>query len=352
MILQKILLFLGVLTSSIFSKPITGSASQMIKASTPSPVNGTSPPTPSSTSPSTNGPTGPTTPSASPLKDSIVTQCNRPGVFALTFDDGPSSYTNELLDILKKNNVSATFFINGNNVVGDITKEPYPTIIKRMVAEGHHIASHTYSHKDLITLTPDGVKDEMVKNDNAIKTILGVRPKYMRIPFGSYNDATLTTLSSLDYKIIWLNVDSLDFDHVGKPDFVKSNQASYDLGMSGSSPQTSSFISLQHDIHADTVRLWTQVAIDTVKAKGYQFVTVGDCIGEPDRANWYREPLTISETSKAPPEPPKTPESTESPRIPEVPKTQESSKTSDSFSLKSCLLKTLTLIYIQFFFYI
>jgi len=269
-----------ILSSNVFAFPIFGSVSSTIKAtasSSPGSIEPTNPPVPSTP---VLGPF--------PLESLIVTQCNRPGVFALTFDDGPSIYTSELLDILKKNNVTSTFFINGNNMVGDITIEPYPTIIKRMVTEGHHVASHSYTHKDFITLTQDGVKDEMVKNDNAIKTILGVRPRYMRIPFGSYNEQTLKTLISLDYKIIWLNVDSMDFDHVGKPDFVALNQANYDIGMAGGSPTTHSFISLQHDIHADTVRLWAQIAIDSIKAKGYQFVTVGNCLGETNSTDWYR----------------------------------------------------------------
>src|SRR4029078_4579051 len=70
------------------------------------------------------------TPTAIP----IITQCNRPGVFSFTFDDGPSAFTPELLDILKTNNVPATFFVNAFNTVGDILLEPYPTILKRMQA--------------------------------------------------------------------------------------------------------------------------------------------------------------------------------------------------------------------------
>jgi len=217
----------------------------------------------------------------------IITKCNRPGVFALTFDDGPYIYTNTLLDILNRNNVKATFFINGNNWA-DTSQAPYPDVLRRMRDSGHQVASHTYSHPDLSTLSVAGVTDQMNKNDIVIKNILGLRPIYMRIPYGSYTSTTISTLTSLGYRIIWLNIDSNDWQYSGQVNFVNLVQASYDNGMVGSSPTKDSFISLQHDVYSDTVNKWIQVAIDGIKAKGYTFVTIGDCIGEPNSSSWYR----------------------------------------------------------------
>jgi peptidoglycan/xylan/chitin deacetylase (PgdA/CDA1 family) len=70
----------------------------------------------------------------------IITSCTN-GNVALTFDDGPHIYTSELLDLLKANNMKATFFVNGDNY-GDIYT--YTALLQRMIAEGHQIGSHTY----------------------------------------------------------------------------------------------------------------------------------------------------------------------------------------------------------------
>lgn len=86
-----------------------------------------------------------------------IYDCNVAGQAALTYDDGPYIYTAELLDLLKEYNAKATFFITGINLgKGSIDSEAtgYPALIRRMAAEGHQIASHTWSHADLSTVSP------------------------------------------------------------------------------------------------------------------------------------------------------------------------------------------------------
>jgi peptidoglycan/xylan/chitin deacetylase (PgdA/CDA1 family) len=227
--------------------------------------------------------------SSTPLPADVITECNRPGVFALTYDDGVSEYTASLLDILKKNNVTATFFINGMNT-GDITAEPRKSVLSRMYSEGHQVASHTNTHADLLNLTAEGITQEMELCDKAIQSVIGVRPTYMRPPFGNFNELVLSTLKSLGFKIIIWNADTSDFEHPLDPNFVALNQAGYDKTMLGKTSATSSFISLQHDIVARTVSEWTQVAIDKIRSQNYTFVTVGDCIGEAENL-WYRSPI-------------------------------------------------------------
>ena len=76
---------------------------------------------------------------------------------------------------MDSNNVKATFFINAYKT-GDITVEPYKSVLQRMYSSGHHIASHTYDHFDLATLNVDEVWAQMYKNDVAIKQVIGKRP--------------------------------------------------------------------------------------------------------------------------------------------------------------------------------
>lgn len=129
-----------------------------------------------------------------PLKGPItytddIWDCNIDNVVALTFDDGPYIYTAQLLDILKSYGFSATFFMTGNNNgKGAIdTTAPYPDLIKRMVAEGHQVASHTWSHYSLSNSSHDLRVSQMVKNEMALNNIIGMWPTYMRPP---YSDCT------------------------------------------------------------------------------------------------------------------------------------------------------------------
>ena len=117
------------------------------------------------------------------------------------------------MDILQKNQVSATFFINAYNR-GDITSEPYRSFLTRAYQEGHQIASHTYDHLSLIRLDEYGIWQQIQRNEDAIKSVLGVEmPKYIRPPYGEFNDTVLEYLGSWGYKVIWIVfclVNSLD----------------------------------------------------------------------------------------------------------------------------------------------
>ena len=227
-------------------------------------------------------------PAIDPSKKAVmITKCTRPGVFALTYDDGVFDYTDQLLNILATNNVKATFFINAYNW-GDISKNPFKAALLKMSAAGHHIASHTYDHLDLARLDLNGIYAQMQRNDAVISSVLGKRPIYMRPPYGSVNDPVLEALGSWGYKVIWQNIDSQDVFHLGDPNAIPLDTAAYTAVLSKSSFTKDSFISLQHDTIRETALEWTQVAINYVKSLNYTFVTVGDCLGEASSASWYR----------------------------------------------------------------
>lgn len=96
----------------------------------------------------------------------------------LTFDDGPSENTEKILDILKENNINATFF--------PIYKQKSEKIYKRIVAEGHSLGNHTYSHDySKIYTNLDNFAEEVKKLDNELYNITGTKPKLFRFPGGS-----------------------------------------------------------------------------------------------------------------------------------------------------------------------
>ncbi|ORY58035.1 uncharacterized protein BCR38DRAFT_75238 [Pseudomassariella vexata] len=216
-----------------------------------------------------------------------ISRCSVMGKVALTFDDGPYIYTSELLDILKKNNVKATFFVVGDNgSKGQIQADSsgYPAIIRRMHAEGHQVASHTWSHQDLGKITAQQRQEQIIKNEVALVDILGFFPTYFRPPYTSCPGDCYSDLRKFGYHIVNYDVDTVDW----KGDYTYSQNA-FTSALSKYAPAASSWISLAHDIQPNTVHSLAQYMIDQIRKFGYEPVTVGECLGDP-AANWYRNP--------------------------------------------------------------
>ena len=125
---------------------------------------------------------------------------------ALTFDDGPHpEFTIELLDLFNKEGIKATFFVTGNNI------ENNKNIIRRMIKEGHELANHSYSHKNLIFKKKSFIKEEIDKTDNLLREI-GVKGEILfRPPFGRILFTAAYVLASLNKKVIMWNVPTKDF---------------------------------------------------------------------------------------------------------------------------------------------
>ncbi len=108
---------------------------------------------------------------------------------ALTFDDGPSPrWTPQLLDLLARLGVRATFFVNGTNV------DAHPWLARRIVAEGHAIGNHTYSHANLDELSPAMQVAEIERGSHAIEAATGVVPCLFRGPYGSHHGSSVREL--------------------------------------------------------------------------------------------------------------------------------------------------------------
>jgi peptidoglycan/xylan/chitin deacetylase (PgdA/CDA1 family) len=102
-----------------------------------------------------------------------------PREVALTFDDGPSvPYTGQVLDILHKNHIHATFFLCGANA------ERYPDLVRRIRDEGHEIGNHTFSHPYLYLMDRDKIAGEIDRTQDLLQKLTGRRPRLFRPPFG------------------------------------------------------------------------------------------------------------------------------------------------------------------------
>ncbi|ORX98407.1 glycoside hydrolase/deacetylase [Basidiobolus meristosporus CBS 931.73] len=206
--------------------------------------------------------------------EGYVFKCDQPGNFALTFDDGPSPYTGTLLGILKSNAIKATFFSVGTQAA-DASISKY---LKQAYDEGHQIASHTNTHADLNKLSPEKIKSEMSLTADAIRRATGVVPAMMRPPYGNCNEQCRGIMKEMGYTVIQWSVDSNDWQYMGQPDKWDLLVSNVNKVVSASNPQSDSFISLQHDIHQFSVERTPKV-IESIKAKGYKFVTVSQCLG-------------------------------------------------------------------------
>ena len=121
----------------------------------------------------------------------------------LTFDDGPSSSTNEILDILKSYDVKATFFVVGKT--DEASKEAY----RRIVAEGHTLGMHSYSHKyDEIYRSEESFQEDLSKLQEYLYEVTGVWSRYYRFPGGSSNTVSRTDMQAL---ITWLNENDITY---------------------------------------------------------------------------------------------------------------------------------------------
>lgn len=177
---------------------------------------------------------------------------------ALTFDDGPSKYTKDILDILKKYDACGTFFLIGNKV------SFYGEVLREMLSEGNEIGNHSYDHKYLTRLSEEEVKDEISKTQDEIKRVTGYTPTLFRPTYGGYNN---TLKSYIDLTFVLWDVDSRDWS-------VKSTEG---IMYNVFKDVKSGSIILFHDNHEYSVNALPSV-IKELKKQGYKFVTVSELL--------------------------------------------------------------------------
>jgi len=182
---------------------------------------------------------------------------------AMTFDDGPSAkLTPKLLDLLAAHHIKATFFLIGENVA------EHPEIVAREAREGHEVANHSWSHPSLAKMSDGGVRDQLRKTDEVIRSASGNGPTLLRPPYGSITPRQKKWINQeFGYKIVLWDVDPLDWRRPGSNvvcnRIVKNTRA-------GS-------IVLAHDIHPGTIEAMPCV-LNQLEAKGFKFVTVSELI--------------------------------------------------------------------------
>lgn len=188
---------------------------------------------------------------------------------ALTFDDGPDEdFSPQILDILKKYNVKATFFMVGQKVCGN------PEIAKRAFDEGHDIGNHTYSHINICKSTDEQINNEINKTQKIIKEVTGKEPILFRPPYRAINENLFNIIKSKDMKVVlWSDLDTKDWSNPGVYNIIKTIEDNTKNGT----------IILLHDYNkvrnnkSQTIQALEKV-IPKMQSLGYEFVTISDMI--------------------------------------------------------------------------
>ncbi len=180
---------------------------------------------------------------------------------ALTFDDGPHPIkTRKVLDVLKKHDVKATFFIIGENA------QKNPEIVQEIAAMGHEIGNHTFDHKSVYKLPEKTLVESVKKCENIIKQITGQKTVLFRPPEGFMNDGIASAMQKQGYDVILWRVDTYDWKGRSAIDIYKTVTQNVKCGD----------IILMHDYiwrKSNTAEA-LDLIIDELKKQGYEFVTI------------------------------------------------------------------------------
>lgn len=188
---------------------------------------------------------------------------------ALTFDDGPwPKYTKEILDILDKYEIKATFFVIGQHI------ERYPEILKEVVNRGHVIGNHTYSHPDLTKISTERVEKEISRTEELIDSICpGACTKFLKPPCFYISRSSALAASRLGYWLVFCTIDPADWDQVSIEQIIRRvmSRLSRDVEV----------ITL-HDGGgncAETVAALPAI-IEGLRSYDYEFVTIPEIFGK------------------------------------------------------------------------
>ncbi|KAK4053622.1 hypothetical protein OIO90_003861 [Microbotryomycetes sp. JL221] len=207
--------------------------------------------------------------------DGVFTKCSKSGTFALTFDDGPYTPGNKIASYLSSKGAKGTFFVNGNNYDCKFSMiriyDRADDLIARYKA-GHQIGSHTWSHADITKISAQQLNQELTLVEEALRKILGIKPRWFRPPYGSYNAATVKILQSRGYGIVNWDIDT--GDSLGQSTSYSIKQ--YDNILN---TYPTGHVALNHETYTGTANTVIPNVVPKLQAKGWKLVTVAECLG-------------------------------------------------------------------------
>lgn len=214
-------------------------------------------------------------------RDTDVTTCPEKNTWGLTYDDGPSQYSTDLLNYLDANSLKTTWFIVGSRAISR------PDILQAEYMSGHQLAVHTWSHPYLTTLSNEQIIAELGWTKKAIKDITGLTPNYFRPPYGDMDDRVRAIIKAMGMTpVMWSNIGSNYFDtddwHIPAGYPVQAVIDNFENILNNASTMSTGFIVLEHDLYPQTVDLAIGYILPDAMARGdITFKNVINCLGKP-----------------------------------------------------------------------
>ena len=190
---------------------------------------------------------------------------------AISFDASwGAERTQKILDTLKEHDIKTTFFLTGFWI------EDYPEFVKLIAEEGHELGNHTMSHPRLGSLSPEQIREELIRLEQMIVEVSGQKPVLFRPPFGEYNNEVIRVADELGYQTIQWSIDSLDWQNLSKEELVNRVTSRVHKGA----------IVLFHNNGLHTADALPEI-IDYFHKHGYRIVPISELIYHD---NYYIDP--------------------------------------------------------------
>lgn len=190
------------------------------------------------------------------------------GLVALTFDAGgrDGGHTGSVLDTLKRFETRATFFLTGE------WSEANPALVRRMVAEGHELANHTYDHPHLPQIGDQEMLSQLTRTEQSIRRVAGVGlTKYVRPPFGDYNQRVVTLLGKHGYDVVYWSLDSGDW---------RAEMSVQDVATRIATQANAGDVVVLHCYPAKTAQA-LPAAMEGLRARSLRMGTLSEALGRP-----------------------------------------------------------------------
>lgn len=190
-------------------------------------------------------------------------------MICLTFNDGPDDQiTPQVLDILKKHHVKASFFFTGSKL------EQSPEVVKRAYQDGHLVLSHAWSHQQLTSLSQQEIRKEIQMAEDKVYELIGERPALIRPPAGYLDKNAAAVIKNNGYKIVLWSIDTMDWSHNEKSSIIENVMHI----------RPGDIIMMHCDSNnKETLKALPEI-IDNLRQMGYQFVDLGEML----KINPYR----------------------------------------------------------------
>lgn len=209
-----------------------------------------------------------------------VSPSGKKKLIALTFDEGPSPRTEELLSILKEKGAQATFFVSGDKVSSNVAA------VKAIVDSGNELGTNAYSDTDLTALSGEDLRSQLTSSFDAVKQATGASVSLLRAPYGQFSDENWAQAMDLVSAVISWDVDSGDWLLNGAQSVVDN--------VTGSAGNGSIVLLTDNDATADQTVEALPAIIDALQAEGYEFVTLSDLVASDEK---LAEAITLSKNT-------------------------------------------------------